>query len=160
LTQLNLFGTDSSLDRARKYVQANLEDGCECPCCGQNCKLYRRKLNSAMAAGLVWLVGEYGRTGQWVDIPNLAPRFLIKTGGQFSILVHWGLIEQKINEDTSKRCSGLWRPTPAGQGFVLRGSAVPRHVFLYNNTCDGFSDERTTVIEALSDRFDYAELMA
>jgi len=162
--QMNLFGEGGSgkdgngLEHARKYVRDQLEEGVECPVCKQMCRLYRRKLNSGLAAGLVWLVAEWRRHRGWVDMPIRAPRFILRAGGQFSILAHWGLIEQQINIETRKRCAGKWRPTTDGALFADGVSLVPRYVLLYNNQVEGWSDEQIGVREALGDKFDYEEL--
>lgn len=149
-----------SLSESKKQLEANLEDGMNCPLCGQFCKLYKRKLNSGMAAGLVWLVKEYEETNDWVNIPTRAPRFILRTGGQFSLLGHWNLIIQKQNEEESTRCSGLWMPTRLGIDFVRQQADVPSHVFLYNNEVLGFSNERIGIIQALRSHFNYNELMS
>lgn len=158
----------TTLRDARAFVLANRADGVECPCCTQLCKLYRRKLNSNMAGGLCWLVrtwlsrcqpGYIDEQPHWVYLPGDGPRWLIKTGGQFSVLEHWGLIEHMPNDDVTKRCSGYWRPTELAINFVQRRCAVPSHVFLFNNTVEGWSDKQIDVDEALNNVFDYQELM-
>ena len=150
----------TTIAQARRSVMSNIEEGTTCPCCDQYCRLYKRKLNSGMAAGLVWLVRQYLKDRQWVDIPNRAPRFLLRTGGQFSVLAHWGLIEQRINEDDKKRTSGFWRPTKKGIDFVKRRISVPSHVHLYNNEVRGWSDKNLDIDAALGKKFSYKELMA
>ena len=158
--QLSIFDPPGvSLSRARAMVDDRLEEGVECPCCGQFCKLYKRKLNSGMAAGLVWLTREYLRSGEWINIPETGPRFLLRTGGQFSVLEHWGLIEQQASDDGAKRTSGMWRPTDKGVDFATKKVRVPSHVHLYDNTVRGWSDRSLDVVEALGSKFDYAELM-
>jgi len=134
------------------------EEGINCPCCGQLVKIYKRKLNSGMAAALVWLVGEFKRTQDWIDIPAKAPRHVIKSR-EHGRLVHWGLIEQKPNEDSAKKTSGLWRPTLLGVDSVEGTVSVRSHVFLLNNEMQGFSDSSVFIKDALGSDFNYAELM-
>lgn len=149
-----------SLATARREVMAHLDEGTTCPCCDQFCKEYKRKLNSGMAAGLVWLVREFLKDRDWINIPNRGPRFLLRTGGQFSVLAHWGLIVQKVNDDGDKRTSGLWKPTKKGVDFVLRKRTVPSHVYLYNNEVRGWEDAEIDIDTALGNKFSYKELMS
>jgi len=160
VTQLEMFTDVSEIEQARRRIREHLEDGVACPVCEQFCKLYRRKLNSGLAAGLVWLVAAWRRRPGWIDMPNKAPRFILRAGGQFSILAHWGLIEQRVNEKTRTRCSGQWRPTTDGALFADGFVKVPRYVLLYNNEVQGFSDETIAVKAALGDRFNYEDLIA
>jgi len=132
-------------------------DQLTCPVCDQNCKVYKRKLNSGMAAALCWLVRVFD--GGWIDVPSDAPRFVLRTK-EYGTVRHWGLIEQRPNDDNpSKKESGLWMPTEEGIAFAKGQIRVPKHVYLYNNKPLQFSDEDTNIVEALGDKFDYAELM-
>jgi hypothetical protein len=112
-----------------------------------------------MAATLVWVVKEYERTGDWVYVQQNAPRYVIRSN-EIGKLVHWKLVVQKPNEDPTKRCSGLWRPTKKGRSFVYQKISVPSHVYLYNNQLEGFTDKLVDVVGALGKRFNYAELMS
>lgn len=153
---LPLFET---LAEAREKLMNTLGgSGTHCPCCDQFVKLYKRKLNSTMAAGVCWLATESGVERQWVSVSERAPRWVVSTR-QLATVEHWGLIESKPNVDESKRCSGIWRITLRGVRFVRGEIGVPKHVYLYNARLRGFSDEWTTVHEALGDAYDYAELM-
>jgi len=149
---------NTSLEEAAARVQASLVDGTICPCCGQICKLYPRKLNSTMARGLIWMVREFERTGRWICVPEKAPRFVLKTK-EYGTLAHWGLVEPRPNDDPSKKRSGYWRPTQKGIDFVYRRRMVPSHVFLYNNRVRKVSTTHIYIDEALASHFDYSELM-
>ena len=130
-----------------------------CPCCGQKVKIYPRKLNVNMARWLIWLVKAYKEERRWWSVnegPVLQNR---KGGGDFAKLVHWGLIRERIDEGSSKRKSGFWKPTQKGAMFVRGKIDVPSHVHLYNNEIVGWSDEPVTIEEALGKEFSYRELM-
>lgn len=144
----------------RAEVMAQIEDGITCPCCGQYCRLYKRKLNAPMACALIWLVLRKTDTKKdWINIHE-SPLFQgRRVGGDFAKLEHWRLIESKLNEDETKRCSGLWRPTEKGVAFVEKRITVPAKVHLYNNVIHGWSEEHITIIDALGEKFDYGELM-
>jgi hypothetical protein len=152
----------ATLDEAREWVSENLEDGAECPCCGQLAKLYKRKLNSSMARSLIWLVRHAGPVArEWVDVAQEAPKWLLKSR-ELPKLAHWGLIEEmpKDPDDTTRRTSGTWRPTEEGVDFVYVRIKATARVHLYNNTLEGFDeDEYITIKQALGKKFDYEELM-
>ena len=147
------------LEDVQREVHEGKGEGVTCPCCLQFCKLYRRRFNSIMGYGLIWLCQTwwYG-AGEWVHIGS-APRFVLQNGGAFAHLKHWNLIEEKTNEHTKKRCSGWWRPTTKGQHFVERKIRVPSHVFIYNNRIEGWSDSTTDIDQALGANFNYEEVM-
>jgi hypothetical protein len=131
--------------------------GGDCPCCGQFTKVYKRKFNAGMARGLIWLV--LLDEPEWTDVPKLAPKWLIKIAGEFAKSAHWGLSEQKPTDDPNQKCSGLWRPTEKGANFVSDSLTIPTHVYLYDNAVIKFTQEETTIREALGKRFSYEELM-
>lgn len=150
-----------ALERVRDVFRKLLmgDKGTYCPCCGQYCKVYRRKLNSGMAAGLIWLVRAFEVSHDWVEPQKTAPRYVLNNR-EMGKLVHWGLAELKANEDdTSRKTTGLWRPTRWGIDFVYGRCTVPSRVFLYLNTILGFDSEMITIQGALGRKFDYDELM-
>lgn len=150
---------DNSLRSARQRVQHHLPEGITCPCCGQLCKLYRRSLNSGMTRSLIWLVRYQEWSGEeWIDVPKHAPRYVLASR-EMGKLVHWGLAEDKPNDDDRQRTSGMWRPTKKGIAWVYMEVTVPSHVLLYNNQLYGFSGQPVNVQEALGQRFDYETLM-
>ena len=157
----DLFASTYTLAEARRAVTAGLDDGVECPCCGQFAKVYKRKLNSFMAYALIVLRNHAVRSdNQWVHIRALSLR-VAAGGGELAKLCHWDLIEEMpAQREDGSRHAGFYRITARGLSFVNGETSVPRHVFIYDNGVRGFSDERTTIREALGDKFNYSELMA
>ena len=148
------------LDEVREEVMegARSKDGIVCPVCNKFSKVYKRKLSSGMSRYLIAIVNNFD--GNWVTVPNLD---IYKSGvqrGDYAYLHHWDLIEEKPNEDSSKKNSGIWRPTERGIHFVHREIKVPTHVYLYNNTVQGFTEEQIGIVGALGEKFDYEELMS
>ena len=89
----------------------------------------------------------------WVDVPNTAPRWLVQSN-QLPTLRWWGLVERKGNEgETKTKHSGLWRPTSEGLDFVHHGTRVPKQVFTYNDTVQGYSTETVTIRDCFADNF-------
>jgi hypothetical protein len=140
-------------------VDSELEDGVICPCCGQYCKLYKRKLNSGQALFIIEVVVAYQRTEDWVDARVIWRRYPSMQRGDHAYLQHWGLLEAQPNEDPEKRSSGFWMPTQAGIDFANRRTRVPSHIYLYNNALIKFSSTQVDVVESLGKKFNYAELM-
>lgn len=147
-----------SLQEARAWVMGHLDEGVDCPCCGQLARAYRRKLNSAMARDLIWLVKQSGTDRRWVDLHLEAP-IELQRSRELAKTAHWGLIEERLSEsERGARTSGIWRPTGTGIKFAHGGFAIASHVILYDNQVLGFSNERITIREALAKSFDFDEL--
>ena len=147
-----------SLSKARKIVSSHVDEGVECPCCGQFCKLYKRKLNSGMARILIWLVKEWTKNHDWINVPETAPVF-VRRSNEVSRLALWDLVTESPTEDKTRRNSGLWKPTKEGRLFVANRSRVPSHVFIFDNSIYGWGTESVSVVDALGKNFNYQELM-
>ena len=165
-TQKTLFDTETLLKDepedlrltqvARKdfFESLSEENTVRCPCCLRDGKVYVRKLHAAMAAALIWIVGEHKkRPEHWVYIPESAPRHVVNSR-EYGKLVHWGLLIRK----TGKGGSGAWKPTSKAYDFVQRQAKLPTHVILYDNKVLGFSSETQTIQQALGEQFDFSEL--
>jgi hypothetical protein len=147
------------LSEARALVEAHRDKGIHCLCCDQMAREYKRKLDSAMAWGLIWLVRySQSKDGAWVDLHTEAPP-KIHRDRALAKVAHWSLIEEKPSESTrGSRTSGIWRPTGRGIRFAQGKIALPSHITIYNNIVLKFSDKLTTIQEALADDFDFNEL--
>lgn len=155
----------TGLLQARQLLFTNVDNGVSCPCCDQFAKRYRRKLNSGMARCLIALVRLHHKCGTWVHVREVASFrnggivAAASSDGQMAKLRFWSLIEEKPNDDDSKKSSGYWAPTDLGVRFARCRAHVPARVILYNNQCEGFEGDYITIRQALSDKFDYLELM-
>jgi hypothetical protein len=157
----DLFGESLTEARARLFKGITHQSKPrKCPCCDQTVKFYHRKLNSGMAATLIWLCQEWQKTQGWVNVPVTAKRFTLRAK-DYSVMHFWELILNKPNDDDPRRrTSGLWIPTDRGWDFAHDPSIrIPSHVNLYNNGFISFSDTTTNIIEALGNHFNYYELM-
>jgi len=127
-----------------------------CPTCGQLVDIYKRALNSGMARSLISLVLNSGGQFGWVRIRGQG-----WASTDMTMLWHWGLMEEKINENTAKRNSGVWRPTSKGKNYVFRKIKVPKMVVLGpRNKRLGFEGEDWSIVDALGKNFNYYELMS
>lgn len=134
-------------------------DGGHCPVCDRWGKVYGRSINSTMAQSLLWLVRASPDDSGWVDIPNSAPRWLVRSN-QLPTLKWWGLVERRANtEDSPNKYSGMWRATPLGLQFASGKTSVPKKVFTYNNIVEGFSPEKVFIKDCGADVFDYQDVM-
>lgn len=157
----------TTLAMAKAWLRAQVNDGAHCPCCTQFAKVYKRKLNSSMAYVLV-LVDRYPGS-DWLHVPSYINSQVSHAGvaaavrGDWAKLTHWGLLEEQPNQERADGSSrvGYYKITERGRLFVQCQLRVDRHIWLY----DGRPLSRpggptVSIIEALGDRFNYAELMA
>lgn len=153
------------IDSAASVVERGKwsREGVICPCCTQLVKVYQRKLTSTMVKNLAQLAQKFEQTHDWVHIHDIG---LTSGSGDFAKLQYWGFIMSKKNDDSKKRCSGLWMPLKKASDFLYRDLPVPKAMNVFNGKCigpvcdDGGSIPRTTAREAAGDKFDYAELIA
>jgi hypothetical protein len=151
---------DSMLARLRDVWRGVIESsGGHCPVCDRWGKIYARPINRTMARSLIWLCYAEVDGDGWVDVPNKAPRWVVQSN-QLPTLRWWGLVERKDNDgETKTKHSGLWRPTDKGLNFVHHGLRIPKQVFTYNDTVQGYSTEEVTIKDCFTDNFDYNATM-
>lgn len=157
------------LSEARVGLDSQLERGQRCPCCQQFAKVYKRKLNSAMAASLICFIKTTGDSREYHHMQEVMatwPMSLARAagafGGDFAKLIYWKLVEEKPRtegDDSNGRTSGYWRITDKGRQFAKGTVAVESHVLLYDGQLIGFTPDSITIQEALGSRFNYEELM-
>jgi len=147
---------ENTVGEAKDFLHNHWEDGCKCPACSQYVKLYKRKITSAMAYGLVLLYNHIKETKpRPVHIEDFFKEKNCPSSvrGDFAKLRWWGLIDRHDEKP------GFYSLTPKGQFFVNGTVEVPRYCMIFNNKCYGFSNERTDIDRALGDEFSYSELM-
>lgn len=137
-----------TLEEARQRLRASLDEGIHCPCCSQYAKRYKRSLYKGYVHWLIWLVEQVAAGEEWADVRD-TPKHLGRNG-DYAKLQWWGFVES-----AGKR-SRMWRPTREGLAFVKGRTRVPKYVFVYDNTVEGFSADTVSVHDVLADRnFDY-----
>jgi hypothetical protein len=155
-------GPAATLEEAREWLKAAREEGTNCPCCNRPARVYRRKLNYAMAHGLILIYDYFATHDGWLHVPTfLNGKGVVARGGDLSKLTHWGLLvgSGEIRADDSSRV-GDYKLTRRGIKFVEREIAVPAWLKLINNEVVERSDERVYIDAALGKFFNYAELMS
>lgn len=147
-----------SLREAREKLLVDRWEGVSCPCCGQMAKVYRRKINSSMARGLIAAYRENGLTFGWLqDVRRMQGE---TDNREESKLRYWGLMEEEPERRPDGGRSGWWRVTSEGEAFVRGQIRVPKYAFLYDGFCLRLDHgEMVTISDALGTPFNYDDLM-
>lgn len=136
---------NTTLSESIDWLQDRIEEGAECPCCGQFAKVYQRKINSGIARMLITMSRQ---PQQWCHMPTLGA-----SGGDPAKARYWGLIEESDPP-------GHWRLTQLGRDFVANQARVPKFARIYDGRLLGLEGSETvSIIDALGTRFNYDELM-
>ena len=147
---------EPEMEEEQERLALHAREGTTCGICGQYVKIYPRKLNSNMVSFLISLYHGWRRTSRdWVHHSDC-----FHVGRDYPYVATWRLAKLKPNsEDSTKRKSGLWKPTKRGRLFIKNKRVVPSHVFMFNNKVVGWSDKNIDVLDALGNKFNYKELM-
>ena len=152
-------GFDSGqVSNVKKQLMDRLDEGVVCPVCNRYARRYRRPMNSTMAKSLQWLCSK-GRPGEYIDVPNTAPSWLIRSN-QLPTLRWWGLVERLPSNNTKRKHSGMWRATEDGRLFANNQATVPKYAVLYRGECEGFEGEHIYITQTENIDFDYQEMMS
>jgi hypothetical protein len=146
---------EMTLKEAKEWLLERIDDGAACPCCTQFAKVYRRKINSTMARGLIAAFRAYGT--EFGHLQQIRHRGL--DNREESKLRYWGLMEDDGETREDGGHAGRWRVTTNGRIWVLNESKVPKYARIYDGRCIGLVGEPQSIVEALADKFDYRELM-
>ena len=148
-----------TLDEARDFVLEHLEEGVDCPACGQTAREYRRSMTATCARVLLAL---YRQDPAFVHLPTLAAEQLpdvAHQGGYLTLAHYWQLIEEEptVREDGGR--AGYWRLTAAGRDFVEHRCTVPRYAHIFNGRRRRYSGVQVSITAVLGARFDYNALV-
>lgn len=143
-----------TLNEAKRYVASNIMEGCHCPCCGQNAKLYKQKLTKQMVEGLVLLkriAGTKPFPGDYIHTPSeFLKNGMSATERNLARLRHWGLVESAA--------PGMWRLTEDGKLFLHGAIPMPHMVYLFNGKCHGADSSAVlTIWDVMGLTFDIHE---
>lgn len=126
-----------TLAMAKDWLRARVRQGAPCPCCTQFAKVYERQITGAMAVALVIIERRFRTNADWLHTPTYltanCPVGVTIRGGDYTKLVHWGLLEEKpeVRGDSSPR-AGFYKITPAGIEWARGNTRVPKYVAIYN----------------------------
>lgn len=173
MSQGSLFPPEPPFSAVKREWREKLEsgeDGLCCPCCGQNTKIYKRRIHASLASLLVTIykmsreeIADWRSQTEWPwihilkDIIDPTPR---RVAHDYYVLAYFDLIESKPNDDDpSKKDSGFWRLTNRGARFVQRHIRLPKHVYVFDNTRIRFSEDSCDIVDCFADPFHYELLM-
>lgn len=149
------FSPGATLAQVRTWIRLKRDEGVICPACDQHVKTYRRKINSGMARSLMLMYRVGGR--EWVHVPSQIGARSREEGK----LAHWGLVEEEKAVRPDGGRTGYWRVTRLGELFVLNRCTVPKYARIFNGELIALDpSEQVSIVDALGDKFHYAELMA
>jgi len=137
---------------AREFVMRErwTTNGCKCPVCDQNAKVWTRSLTTEMGYALVNVIRKWKHEERWVMSAELKGL----RGGDYAKLRYWGFIVfEKEPEDDEKRPSGGMKPLDKGLDFARRRIRVQKNALVYNGKPLKFEGEMISIDE-LPD-FDY-----
>jgi hypothetical protein len=150
---------DEAILKAREKWRICIEgDGTHCPVCDRWGRIYGRNINRTMAYSLLWLLSASSDEENWVDVPNTAPRSIVRSN-QLPTLRWWGLVERLDSDDPTFKHSGMWKVSQKGIDFAHSRIRVPHKVFTYNGEVEAFSMNEVFISECFQDNFDYQEVM-
>lgn len=146
----------TTIAEAAAFINEHRKKGCECPCCRQYVKEYRRSIHTSMALVLVALHKHFAANPglEWLHVSKFPINERFNINGDYNYLRHWGLLEPH------PEFTGHWRVTELGRMFVRGDARVPKTVFLFNNERVGASEQTISIQDALGNTFDYNALMA
>jgi len=142
-----------SLAAAQAWLREQLAEGARCPCCTQFAKVYRRKVNSAMARAIIH---QYRTVGlAYAQTTRLCP-----WTHEAAQLSWWGLLEEEpVRRDDGGR-SSWWRVTNTGAEFARNELRIPKYAVVYDGRLQRLDGTEWVDVRAcLGARFNYEELM-
>jgi hypothetical protein len=159
---------DTPLGEVRDWLRIQVKggDAVECPCCAQNCKIYRRSLPNATARVMIVLWRRDEGRG-YTFLPDMLDALGMTSlkgtphqGGYGVIGHHWNLMEHKPGKrpDKSPR-NGYWRLTDLGRDFVQEKITVQKYAHVYAGRCLKLSGPPWSIRDALGSKFRYDDLM-
>jgi len=145
---------EETVQEARERILENRLEGSKCPVCGSFVRVYARQISGKMGADLIALHNSGPGVRHYSDFIDGHP-------GDFAKLRYWGLIRGVENDDPTKRDSGSWELTGAGNSFIHNRLMIPRRLYVFRGTSLGPEDERdeVSIVDVLGVKFNYAELM-
>lgn len=144
------------LDDTRAALAGKVDDGADCPCCGQFVKVYRRPFGAVNARLLIAAVRAHG-----TDVFHAPTSLTSHAGGEWARLALWDLIASASPpaRPSGTPARGWWRVTDLGVEVALRRQAIHRYALVYNGERLGHDGPAIHVGDALGDAFDLRDLL-
>lgn len=150
-------GEGMTLGDARRSLDAMLEDGGHCPCCGQYAQIHRWKLYATAAKLLVRLYAKGGTT-EFIESKPIKG----KGQGDGARLRYWALAEEEKVRRPDGGKSGWWRVLPHGENFIRYQGTIPEYVYVYDNKVLPYTTAhpqggRRNISDVLKENFHYGD---
>jgi len=150
------------LAEVKEYLRENLNDGCICPACKQNVKMYKRKLSATMAYCMIIFVKHCRKNNEFgfVNFNKILNDLNITPAqrADWQKLTYFNLITPETTTKGDPK-NGFYRVNQIGFDFVEKNMQVPESCNVYNGKLYGFSMEQTNIKMALKNKFNFQELM-
>lgn len=148
------FSDEMTLAEARDVLRTLVDEGHDCPCCSQLARVWRNKLDSAMARTLVLML-RHGAEHEFLHTPSLPG-----DNHKASQLRWWDLVQEELILRPDGGRAGHWRLTDRGAAFARGTISIPKYARVYDARVLGYAGESVTIFDCLGKRFDYYELLA
>lgn len=143
-----------SLAEARSWLREHAAKGERCPCCTQFVKIYERKIGAGMANALIIMYNHAGQ--EWFRMPNISHRWKNRDE---SNLKYWKLIVESTEKREDGGRAGWWQVTDLGVRFIYDDLRLPKYARTYDNRLLKYHGEELGILDALSTKFNYRDLM-
>ncbi len=143
---------NDTIAAGKAWLRARLDDGSNCPLCGQHAKVYKRKVNSGMARSLIHIYRIGGRG--WVHVRAIGAQ-----SREEGKLAYWGLLEEQTGVGLHGGRAGYWRVTEKGEKFLKGHILIAKYARVYNGRVLGFEGPDVGIKDALGTKFNYEDLM-
>lgn len=150
------------------FTKEIMAKGCTCPVCNQNVKLQKYSISAETAKCLLTLykLNKKYPEKKWFHVAKDI-KISITVSGSFAKMRYWGLIEQQEKSEnvTHKKTSGMWCITDKGIDFVLMKIKISKFIKTYNQKFYGFAevksekDKDVSISDTLSTKFNYQDLL-
>lgn len=158
---------DRPIQEARDFIKNHADTGVDCPVCTSLVKIYERRLYSTMVVWLIGLKHTAPSEDGWTHTNDIGETLFTQWGikgiphhyGDFAKLKYWGLIEPRTDPSGAAR-DGFYKITSKGIAFLNGNLKVPAKVRLLQGDFYGLCGPEITAKEALSNDFDYNEIMS
>lgn len=143
---------EDTIAAGKAWLLERLDDGSDCPLCGQTAKMYRRKINAGMARSLITMYRLNAL--DWVHVRDIGA-----ASREEGKLAYWGLIEEQRATANHGGRAGYWRVTPRGESFLRGLITVDKYARVYDGKLYGFTGGPVGIRDALGTKFSYEDLM-
>jgi len=152
----------TTLAEVKEYLRENLNDGCICPACKQNVKMYKRKLSATMAYCMIIFVKHCRKNNEFgfVNFNKILNDLNITPAqrADWQKLAYFKLITPESTTKGDPK-NGFYKVNESGFYFVENDMQVPESCNVYNGKVYGYSMDQTNIKIALTNKFNFYELM-